>query len=186
MKTLAKIFALAGIVLTSYGTYAQSKGDTILSSKTSSVVEEVYNKDKKVLEKREYIIEKNSQEKDGKILLETEKKYSFKEKDLGRPTDPKEPKNILNRKLTDKCVDYWIATEYKYDSLNRAIEIEKTEDLSIGEGKKTKTKTYFTYEGADKAPVKIWEDLNNDGKYNQGDKIKVYVKDLDKWVSQGE
>ncbi|MDP2672372.1 MAG: hypothetical protein Q8O84_01000, partial [Nanoarchaeota archaeon] len=49
-----------------------------------------------------------------------------------------------------------------------------------------KTKTYFTYEGADKNPVKVWEDLNNDGKYNQGDEIKVYVKELDKWISQGE
>jgi len=186
MKTLAKIFALAGIVLTSYGTYAQSKGDTILSSKTSSVVEEVYNKDKKVLEKKEYIIEKNSQEKDGKVLLETETRYSFKEKDLGRPTDPKEPKNILNRKLTDKLIDYYIISKYSYDSLGRLTEIEKIDDSSPGQNIKKISKVHYSYEGTDKNFSKIWEDLNNDGKQNQGDEIKVYVKELDKWISQGE
>jgi len=194
MKNLLKILApVLGLSFSGLNyTIAQDKvsiennaNDTIFYSETSSVIEEIYNKEK-VLEKKEYIIEKNSQKKDGKVLLETETKYSFKEKDLGRPTDPKEPKNILNRKLTDKCGDYWRAIEYKYDSLNRVIEIEKTEDISIGEGKKTKTKTYYTYKEADKNPVKIFEDLNNDGKYNKGDKIKVYVQELDKWVSQEE
>ncbi|MBI2004399.1 hypothetical protein HYS72_02955 [Candidatus Pacearchaeota archaeon] len=47
-----------------------------------------------------------------------------------------------------------------------------------------KSKTYFTYEGADKNPVKIWEDLNNNGKLDEKDKMKIYVSELDKWVSQ--
>ena len=162
---------------------ANAQSDTIFSSKTSSIIEEKYNKNKSISERKEYIIEKSSQEKDGKILLETETKYAFKEKDLGKPN---EPKNILNRKQIDKLLDYLIISEYQYDPLGRLIEIKKIEDYSPGEDKKKRSIIHYTYEGTDKAPVKIWEDLNNDGKYNQGDKIKVYVSELDKWVSQGE
>ena len=194
MKNLLKILApVLGLSFSGLNyTIAQDKvsiennaNDTIFYSETSSVIEEIYNKEK-VLEKKEYIIEKNSQKKDGKVLLETETKYSFKEKDLGRPTDPKEPKNILNRKLTDKLIDYLIINEFQYDSLGRLTEIERIEDSSPGQNIKKRSKVHYTYEGADKNPVRVWEDVNNDDKYNQGDKMKVYVKELDKWVSQEE
>ena len=185
MKTI-KNYLIAATLASGINYYANAQSDTIFSSKISSIIEEKSNKKKSISERKEYLIEKSSQEKDGKVLLETEMKYSFKEKDFGRPSDPKEQKNILNRKQTDKLLDYLIISEYQYDSLGRVIEVGKVEDYSPGEDKKKKSKIYYTYEGKNKAPVKIWEDLNNDGKYNQGDKIKVYVKELDKWVSQEE
>ena len=158
--------------------------DTIFSSKTSSVIEEKYNRDKTILEKKEYIVETTSQVIGDKIILEAETKYLFKEKYLGKPVDPKEPKNILNRKQIDKLLDYALITAYEYDSLGRLTETEKTENYSPGVKDAKKSKTHYTYEGENKNPVKIWDDLNNDGKFNQGDKIRVYIRELDKWVSQ--
>ena len=185
MKTLNKLLLITGFAF-GINNYASAQSDTIFSSKTSSIIEEKTKKDGAILEKKEYVIEKSSEEKNGKVLLETEKRYSFKEKEIGRPSDPKEPKNIINRKQIDKFLDYIVISEYQYDSLGRVIEIKKTGDYSPGENKKKINKAYYIYEGKNENPVKIWEDLNNDGKYNQGDKIKVYVKELDKWVSQEE
>ncbi len=185
MKNLfTKTLLIAGLGLIT--PYANAQNDTIFSSKTSSVVEEKYNKDKTITEKKEYIIETTSQIVKDKIILETETKYSFKEKSLGKPVDPKEPKNILNRKQIDKLLDYMTINQYQYDSLERLTEIKKTENYSPGEKDVKKSAINYTYEGENKNPIKIWEDLNNDGKYNQGDKIKIYVSELNKWVSQEE
>lgn len=185
MKNLLKILVpVLGLNFCALNyTNAQTQ-DTIFLSKISSVVEENYNKAKTFSEKKEYVIEKISElNKDGKIRLETETKYSFKEKDLGKSG---EQKNLLNRKQIDKLLDYITINEYRYDSLGRLIEIEKIEDYSPGENIKKRSKTYYAYNGENKNPVNVWDDLNNDGKFNQGDKMKVYIPELDKWVSHGE
>ncbi|MEK6845036.1 MAG: hypothetical protein AABX44_02150 [Nanoarchaeota archaeon] len=182
MKTL-KNYLIAAALAFGVNHYASAQNDTIFLSKTHSIVEEKIKKDGTSLEKKEYILEKHSQEKNGKTLFETETKYSLKEKDLGKPN---EQKNILNRKQIDKLLDYIVIKEYKYDSLGRLIELGKIEDYSPGDDKRDRSKIYYTYEEKNKDPVKIWEDINNDGKYNQGDKIRVYISELDKWVSQGE
>ena len=182
LKTLVPVLGL------SFGglNYINAQNDTIFSSKTSSVFEEKSNRDKTIAEKKEYVIETTSQIIGDKTILETETKYSFKEKYLGKPTDPKEPKNILNRKQIDKLLDYMTINQYQYDSLGRITEIEKTENYSPGVKDPKKSKTHYTYEGENKNPVKIWDDLNNDGKFNQGDKIRIYIRELDKWVSQDD
>lgn len=163
--------------------YANAQSDTIILSRISTVVEEEVNEDKTILERKEYIIEKFETYKGGKLTLETETKYRLEEKDLGKSGGQK---NLLNRTQIDKLLDYVIINQFQHDSLGRLIEIEKVEDYSPGENIKKRSKTHYIYEGENKAPVKIWEDLNNDGKYNQGDKMKVYVSELDKWVSQGD
>ena len=105
MKTLNNLLLITGFAF-GINNYASAQSDTIFSSKTSSIIEEKTKKDGAILEKKEYVIEKSSEEKNGKVLLETEKRYSFKEKEIGRPSDPKEPKNIINRKQIDKFLDY--------------------------------------------------------------------------------
>ena len=183
MKNLTKI--ILPLVFVGFGLNAQTQ-DTIFSSKTSSVVEEKYNRNKTLSEKREYTFENTSQIAGDKVLLETETKYSFKEKSLGKPTDPKEPKNILNRKQTDKILDYMTINEYGYDTLGRLTTIKKTENYAPGEKDVKKSAIYYTYNGKDSSPVKIWEDTNNNGKFDEGDKMKIYISELNKWVSQGE
>ncbi|HLD38422.1 MAG TPA: hypothetical protein VJA20_03200 [Candidatus Nanoarchaeia archaeon] len=185
MRTLKNYLIAAGLAFgINYSANAQN--DTIFLNKTYSIVEEKTKKDGAILEKKEYVLERNSQEKNGKTIFEVETKYSFKEKNIGKTSDPKEPKNLLNRKQIDKLLDYRIISEYNYDSLGRVTELGKIEDYNPGEDKKKRVKIYYTYEGKNENPVKIWEDLNNDGKYNKGDKIKVYISELDKWVSQEE
>ena len=183
MKNLTKI--ILPLVFVGFGLNAQTQ-DTININKTSSIIEEKYNKDKTLSEKREYIIENASQIKGDKVLLETETRYSFKEKSLGKPADPKEPKNILNRKQIDKILDYMTINEYGYDTLGRVVLIKKTENYEPGVKDVKKGATYFTYNGKDSSPVKIWEDTNNNGKFDEGDKMKIYISELNKWVSQGE
>ncbi|MDP2673200.1 MAG: hypothetical protein Q8O84_05290, partial [Nanoarchaeota archaeon] len=169
MKTLAKILTLAGIFLTSYGVQAQSKLDTTITE--YSTLKRTTLLGDSVLKKEEYTIEKISNYSQGNLVLETESKSLFEEKDLGKVGAQK---NLLNSKRIDQLLIEYMSTQYKHDSLNRVIEIEKRENYFPGKEEIKKTKTYFTYEGADKNPVKVWEDLNNDGKYNQGDEIKVY------------
>ncbi len=127
MKNLfTKTLLIAGLGL--INNHASAQSDTLFSSKTSSIIEEKYNKDKTFSEKKEYMIETTSQIVRDKIILEIETKYSFKEKSLGKPSDPKEPKNILNRKQIDKVLDYMTINEYVYDTLGRLITIKKTEN----------------------------------------------------------
>lgn len=183
MKNLKNFLTIAGL-FSAISANAQTQ-DTINVTKTSSVVEEIYNKEKSLQEKKEYTIENYSQIVNDKIIFEREVKYSFKEKNLGKPTDPKEPKNIQNRKQIDKILDYVIVNAYEYDSLGRKTAIKKTENYA-GEKDVKKSATYFTYDGKDKSPVKIWDDLNNNGKFDEGDKIKIYVSELNKWISQGD
>ena len=89
---MKNLLTIAGLAL-SVSANAQTQ-DTILSTKTSSIIEEKYDKNKTSLEKKEYIIENTSQIVGDKTILETETKYSFKEKSLGKPADPKEPKTF--------------------------------------------------------------------------------------------
>ncbi len=181
MKNLTKI--ILPLVFVGFGANAQTQ-DTLNITKTSSVIEEIYNKDKSLQEKRAYTIENYSQIVNDKIIFEREVKYSFKEKDLGKPTDPKE-KNIQNRKQIDEILDYVIVNAYEYDSLGRKTAIKKTDNYSR-EKEIKKSATYFTYNGKDKSPVKIWEDLNNNGKFDEGDKMKIYISELDDWILKGE
>jgi len=186
MKNLfTKTLLITGLGLINNYTNAQTQ-DTLTLTKTSSIIEETYNKDKTFSEKKEYIIENASQIKGDKVLLETETKYSFREKSLGKPADPKEPKNILNRKQIDKVLDYMTINEYGYDTLGRLTTIKKTENYEPGVKDVKKSATYFTYEEKDNTPIKIWNDLNNNGKFDEGDKMKIYISELNKWVSQGE
>ena len=76
--------------------------------------------------------------------------------------------------------------EYGYDTLERVVLIKKTENYAPGEKDVKKSATYFTYEGKNKAPIKIWDDMNNDGKFDEGDKMKIYISELNKWISQEE
>ncbi len=181
MTSLKNLLTIAGTFLT-ISSNAQTQ-DTLNVTKTSSVIEETYNKDK-LQEKKEYIIENFSQLVNNKIIFEREVKYSFKEKNLGKPTDPKE-KNIENRKQIDKIRDYVIVNSYEYDSLGRITAIKKTDNYSQ-EKEIKKSAIYYTYSGKDENPIKLWEDLNNNGKFDDGDKMKIYISELDKWVSQGE
>ena len=183
MKTLKNYLIGTAFGLLSFSNiYSQS--DTILSTKTSSVIEEKYNRNKTFSEKKEYIIENTSQSINKKIILETETKYSFREKSLGKPNDQKEPKNILNRKQIDKVLDYMTINEYGYDTLGRVVLIKKTENYAPGEKEVKKSAIHYTYNGKDEKPIKLWEDLNNNGKFDEGDKMRIYVSELDKWVSQ--
>ena len=180
MKNLLKIL----VPFLGLSSYANAQSDTIIVNKEYVVKETKINEDKTILDEKNYKIEESRfYNRDGKIYLEMEKKLSFIEKNI---SNPGEPKNLINRKQIDEFLEYMKIYEYKYDSLGRLTETEKTENSSPGKGDIKKTKTYFTYEDKNENPVKIWEDLNNDGKYNQGDKIRVYVPELDKWVSQGE
>ena len=179
MKNLSKILTLAGLVLASYGTQAQSKIDTTITE--YSTLKRTTLLGDSVLKKEEYVIEKNSNYSQGKLVLETESKYFFDEKDLGKAGVQK---NLFNRKQIDQLLIKYTIFQYKYDSLGRVTEIEKKEDSSPGENIKKINKIYYSYDGEKKSPVRIWDDLNSDGKYNQGDKIRVYVPELDKWVSQ--
>ncbi len=181
MKTLPKLLTISGLFLVG-SLHAQTQ-DTLNITKTSSVVEETYNKDK-LQEKKEYIIENFSQLVNNKIIFEREVKYSFKEKNLGKPTDPKE-KNIQNRKQIDEILDYVIVNAYEYDTLGRLTAIKKTDNYSR-EKEIKKSAIYYTYSGKDETPIKLWEDLNNNGKFDEGDKMKIYISELNKWVSQGE
>lgn len=184
MRKLLNLLApVLGLSLGSLNYANAQTQDTITINKMSTVVEEKYNQDRTISEKKEYIVEKTSQEVNGKPLLETETKYRLEEKDLGKSGGQK---NLLNRTQIDKLLDYVIINQFQHDSLGRLIEIEKVEDYSPGENIKKRSKTHYIYEGENKAPVKIWEDLNNNGKFDAGDKMRVYVSELDKWVSQGE
>lgn len=184
MKTIKNLLTIAG---TSLAILANAQNqDTITINRTSTTIEKKFNNDKTLQEEKTYIIEKTSQSINEKILLETETKYSFKEKSLGKPADPKEPKNILSRKQIDKVLDYMTINEYVYDALGRVITIKKTENYEPGVKDVKKNAIYHTYEGENKAPVKIWEDANNNGKFDEGDEMKIYISELNKWVSQGE
>lgn len=187
MKNLLKI--LVPVLGLSFGglNYANAQSDTIKISKKYSVVEEKINEDDTILEKKEYIIDNlSTYDGNGKIILETEAKYNFNEKDLGKPSDPKEPKNILKRKQIDKLLEYHVINEYEYDTLGRLTTIKKTENYSPGVKEGKKSAVYYTYNEKEANPIKILEDLNNNGKFDAGDKMKVYVSELDRWVSQGE
>lgn len=184
MISLKNLLTIAGASLAILAN-AQTQ-DTINVNRTSTTVEKKFNNDKTLQEEKTYIIENNSQFKGNKILLETEKKYSFREKSLGKPADPKEPKNILVRKQVDEVLDYMTINEYVYDTLGRLTAIKKTENYEPGLKDVKKSAVYYAYNGKDEKPIKLWEDLNNDGKLDAGDKIKIYVSELDKWVSQGE
>ena len=188
MKNLLKI--LVPIFGLSFGisSYANAQSNTLITKYDSVITEYSNNKDTKsigdsIFGTKEYEIEKIKHYNKGNLVLETERKLSFIEKNIGNPG---EPRNLINRKQIDEFLEYMKIYEHKYDSLGRLTETEKTENSSPEKGEIKKTKTYYTYEGTDKTLVRIWEDLNNDGKRDEKDGIKVYIKELDKWISQGE
>src|SRR3989338_8552897 len=81
MRTLKNYLIAAGLAFgINYSANAQN--DTIFLNKTYSIVEEKTKKDGAILEKKEYVLERNSQEKNGKTIFEVETKYSFKEKNI--------------------------------------------------------------------------------------------------------
>ncbi|MBI2004400.1 hypothetical protein HYS72_02960 [Candidatus Pacearchaeota archaeon] len=82
MKNLAKVLTLAGIVLAGYGVQAQSNLDTTITE--NSILKRTTLLKDSVLKREEYAIEKISNYSQGKLVLETESRYFFDEKDLGK------------------------------------------------------------------------------------------------------
>lgn len=184
MKNLSKI-----LIPIAAGIFASSKiqaqkpqiSDTIVIE-YSTIKKEVLMGDS-VIRKNEYLVEKASKYSGGKLELEKESKFYFEEKDIGKPAGT--PKNLIGRKQKDQFLTSYNAILYKYDSLGRIIEIEKTESIpNSNEQSPKKTKTYLSYTEGIKHPTKSWEDTNSSGKIDAGDRVRIYIPELDKWVSQ--
>ena len=117
--------------------------------------------------------EKTSNNKRGKIIYTSEIEYSYKSRRENVDYYDKKSlgPNFKERLQIDKFENDALLTFYQYNDEGKLDKIEKKNKS----GDKVKTKTeYFLYKGKEQ-PIK-WEDNNDNGKFDEGDKMFISIE----------